>query len=69
MSTALETAQDIVARDLDYICSRSSAELSRMAGKHVLITGGRAFWGTTLHSDCAMEPERQERSTDPPHGV
>jgi nucleoside-diphosphate-sugar epimerase len=48
MSTALETAQDIVARDLDYICSRSSTELSRMAGKHVLITGGAGFLGYYL---------------------
>lgn len=47
-SAAPETAKEIVTRDLEYICSRSAPELSQMAGKHLLITGGAGFLGYYL---------------------
>jgi nucleoside-diphosphate-sugar epimerase len=38
-------AQDVVASDLDYICGNLQGELSQIAGKNVLMTGGAGFLG------------------------
>jgi UDP-glucuronate decarboxylase len=39
---------DILRQDLDYICGNLSAELARLAGKRLLITGGAGFLGYYL---------------------
>ena len=41
-------AQDVVAHDLDYICSNLRAEFGSMSGKSLLITGGAGFLGYYL---------------------
>jgi nucleoside-diphosphate-sugar epimerase len=41
-------AKDVVAMDLDYICNNLGAELGRLEGKPVLITGGAGFLGYYL---------------------
>ena len=38
-------AQDVVTTDLDYICANLQEELSQIAGKNVLMTGGAGFLG------------------------
>ncbi len=44
----METASDIVAKDLDYICKAAADELHAIAGKRLLITGGAGFLGHYL---------------------
>src|SRR5688572_27901347 len=44
----METASDIVAQDLDYICQAAGDELHAIAGKRLLITGGAGFLGHYL---------------------
>jgi len=44
----MNTAQDIVVKDLKYICRNLEEELTRMAGKNLLITGGAGFLGYYL---------------------
>ncbi len=46
--THLPDAAGVVAADIQYCCSRLTSELSRMAGRHVLITGGAGFLGYYL---------------------
>lgn len=41
-------AQDVVAHDLDYICSNLQTEFGSMSGKSLLITGGAGFLGYYL---------------------
>jgi nucleoside-diphosphate-sugar epimerase len=41
-------AQDVIAHDLDYICSNLRAEFGSMSGKSLLITGGAGFLGYYL---------------------
>jgi UDP-glucuronate decarboxylase len=43
-----ETAQDIVTKDLDYICGNLKQEFGTMAGKKLLIVGGAGFLGYYL---------------------
>ena len=38
-------AQAVVKTDLDFICGNLQEELSQMAGKNVLMTGGAGFLG------------------------
>jgi nucleoside-diphosphate-sugar epimerase len=47
-AAAAETAADIVAKDLEYICAGLRPELARMAGKRLLIVGGAGFLGYYL---------------------
>jgi UDP-glucuronate decarboxylase len=42
------SAQQVVERDLDYICASLSRELGQMSGKTLLITGGAGFLGHYL---------------------
>jgi UDP-glucuronate decarboxylase len=44
----METASDIVAKDLDAICSVAGDELAAMGGDDLLITGGAGFLGHYL---------------------
>src|SRR5688572_246448 len=44
----METAGDIVARDLEHICSAAGAELEALSGHDLLITGGAGFLGHYL---------------------
>jgi UDP-glucuronate decarboxylase len=46
--TVLSTATDVVNDDLNYIRSNLSVELSNLAGKAILITGGGGFLGYYL---------------------
>ena len=43
-----ETAQDIIHKDLEYICGNLEKEFSQMAGKNLLIVGGAGFLGYYL---------------------
>jgi nucleoside-diphosphate-sugar epimerase len=43
-----ETASDIVAKDLAYICDAAADELHAIAGRRLLITGGAGFLGHYL---------------------
>ncbi len=43
-----ETASDIVAKDLGYICDAAADELHAIAGKRLLVTGGAGFLGHYL---------------------
>jgi nucleoside-diphosphate-sugar epimerase len=44
----LPTLEDLLQRDLDYICGNLRDEFGRMAGKSLLITGGAGFLGYYL---------------------
>ena len=44
----MQTASDIVANDLEYICSAAAAELEALSGHDLLITGGAGFLGHYL---------------------
>lgn len=44
----MQTASDIVTKDLEYICNAAIDELGAMAGKRLLITGGAGFLGHYL---------------------
>ncbi len=41
----IEAADDVIDRDLKYICDRAKPELMKMAGKKLLIVGGAGFLG------------------------
>jgi UDP-glucuronate decarboxylase len=41
-------ADDVVSTDLDYCCTRLTGAFTRMAGRHVLLTGGAGFLGYYL---------------------
>jgi UDP-glucuronate decarboxylase len=41
----MQSSDEVVAQDLDSICSRLSEEFGRMAGSELLITGGAGFLG------------------------
>lgn len=44
----LGTAQDVIERDLNYICTHLQEEFTALAGKQLLITGGAGFLGYYL---------------------
>lgn len=44
----MQNAVDVINADLDYICENSKAELQKMQGKNILITGGAGFLGYYL---------------------
>jgi UDP-glucuronate decarboxylase len=53
-STSRLSAQQVVENDLEYICANLAQELPKLAGRHMLITGGAGFLGhylvqATLH--------------------
>jgi len=49
MNTArIPSLADILTQDLDYICGNLTAELDKLAGKRLLITGGAGFLGYYL---------------------
>jgi len=47
-STSRLSAQQVVENDLEYICANLAQELPKLAGRHVLITGGAGFLGHYL---------------------
>ena len=54
MTTTLPRLEELLDRDLDYICGNLRDEIGRLAGKSLLITGGAGFLGyylvlTALH--------------------
>jgi UDP-glucuronate decarboxylase len=54
--------------DLDYICDNLQRELGRLAGRHVLLTGGAGFLGyyfvlTAFHWNHSHDPESAIRMT------
>lgn len=64
----VQTAQDIIREDLDYICTNLTEEFGTMAGKNLLITGGAGFLGyyfvqAVLHWNKQVEAARQIRLT------
>jgi len=48
MNTKLPLLDELLNRDLDYICGNLREEFGRMAGKNLLITGGAGFLGYYL---------------------
>jgi nucleoside-diphosphate-sugar epimerase len=42
------TLEELLNKDLDYVCGKLNNEFSRMAGKNLLITGGAGFLGYYL---------------------
>jgi len=64
----MKNAQDVIQTDLDYIQQHLSAELPRLHGKHLLITGGAGFLGyylvqSILHANRSLDNARQIRVT------
>lgn len=64
----MNTAQDVLATDLDYICGRLQTEFCAMAGKRLLITGGAGFLGyylvqAPLHWNKGLTEEKKIRVT------
>ena len=56
----MNTAQEVVAADLEYICRNLQAEFSEMAGKRLLIVGGAGFLGYYLTQSVLHWNERRE---------
>ncbi len=61
-------SSEVVTTDLNYICSNLQAELSKLAGKRILITGGAGFLGyymvqALLHWNEGVDPGRRIRVT------
>ncbi len=48
MKNSLPSLDDLLNRDLDYVCGNLKEEFGRMAGKNLLITGGAGFLGYYL---------------------
>jgi UDP-glucuronate decarboxylase len=48
MTTGLGSLEDLLNRDLDYVCTNLRDEFSSIAGKNLLITGGAGFLGYYL---------------------
>jgi nucleoside-diphosphate-sugar epimerase len=48
MTMTLPRLEDLLDRDLDYVCANLRDELGRIAGKRLLITGGAGFLGYYL---------------------
>ncbi len=48
MNTKLPLLDELLNRDLDYICANLREEFGRIAGKNLLITGGAGFLGYYL---------------------
>ncbi len=44
----MNTAQEVITNDLDYICTMNRRELAQMGAKRLLITGGAGFLGYYL---------------------
>jgi UDP-glucuronate decarboxylase len=56
------SAEDVVNKDLAYICHNLADEFSAMSGKNLLITGGAGFLGyylvqSVLHWNSSVEPK------------
>jgi UDP-glucuronate decarboxylase len=47
-NACIPALEDLLRQDLDYICGNLKEEFGRMAGKHLLITGGAGFLGYYL---------------------
>ena len=58
----METASDIVAKDLEHICSAAGAELEALSGHDLLITGGAGFLGHYLVQAAAHWSRRGGRA-------
>ena len=48
MQTSLPSLNELLDRDLDFVCGNLEEELGRIAGKNLLITGGAGFLGYYL---------------------
>ena len=64
----IESLQDLLDRDLDYVSSNLKDEFSRMAGKRVLMTGGAGFLGyymvqSVLHWNQRVAPAQRIHMT------
>lgn len=60
----METGQQIVQQDLQYICDSLSKEFGTMGGKRLLITGGAGFLGyylvqSALHWNTLSHPSKK----------
>ena len=56
-----QSAQQVVERDLDYVCSSLAEEFEQLAGSQLLVTGGAGFLGYYL----VQAPLHWNRQTDP----
>jgi UDP-glucuronate decarboxylase len=45
---SIKSSKDVIAEDLEYICSHLKSELAELAGNRLLITGGAGFLGYYL---------------------
>lgn len=62
-SPLIPTLEELLRRDLDYICGNLRDEFGRMAGKRLLITGGAGFLGyylvqAALHFNRYRSPDQ-----------
>jgi UDP-glucuronate decarboxylase len=58
--SATEAADDVVARDLDFVCDTAAPELRAPSGKSLLVTGGAGFLGHYLVQAVTRWNERGE---------
>src|SRR5687767_6569178 len=68
MQTSLPSLNELLDRDLDFVCGNLEEELGRIAGKNVLITGGAGFLGyylvlASLHWNKTREARSKIRVT------
>jgi nucleoside-diphosphate-sugar epimerase len=60
----MKNSQDVIKRDLDYICRNLHEEFAQMAGKQLLITGGAGFLGYYL-VQAVLHWNREHRGNAP----